>query len=96
MSEKSKSERSLFGKIKDLSWWIFYSLFLLTVLFLLSLMIWSLSGGALGRISNFGQLIYLVGLLIAVLGLMGMCIAYIVRVMWYRLKVNRGGQIQKG
>ncbi len=89
MREKSSSKRRLLGNIKDLSWWAFYSLFLLTVLFLLSLIIWSLIGGALGRISNFGQLLYLVGLLIAVLGLMALCLVYIVRVMWYRLKSDR-------
>lgn len=89
MREKSSSKRRLLGNIKDLSWWAFYSLFLLTVLFLLSLIIWSLIGGALGRISNFGQLIYLVGLLIALLGLMALCLVYIVRVMRYRLKSDR-------
>lgn len=89
MREKSSSKRRLLGNIKDLSWWAFYSLFLLTVLFLLSLIIWSLIGGALGRISNFGQLIYLVGLLIALLGLMALCLVYIVPVMRYRLKSDR-------
>jgi hypothetical protein len=96
MSEKSKSDRRLLRSIKELSWWTSYSLFLLIILFLLSLMIKSLAGGALGRVSNFGQLIYLVGLLIAVLGLMALCTAYILRVMWYRFKGNRGGEVQKG
>ncbi len=96
MSEKRTSNRSLFGKIKDVSWWAYYSLFLLTILFLLSLIIRSLLGGASGGISNFGQLIYLVGLCMAVFGLMGLCIAYLVRVMWDRLKVHRGGETQKG
>lgn len=95
MGKKIESPRTLFQKIKDLSWWTFYTLFLLTVLYLLFLIVWSLIAGAFGRISNFGEFIYLFGLMIAVLGLMGLCIAYIVRVMWQRFKTTQGGQIQK-
>jgi len=82
--------------IKEFSWWTFYVLFLIVVVFLLSLMVRELIGGALVRISNPGLFIYFVGLIMAVFGLMAMCIIYIVRVMWYRLKGNGGGQIQKG
>ncbi len=95
MTENRELHRPLFEKIKDLSWWTFYTLFLLTVLYLLSLIIGPLFGGALGRVSNFGEFIYFIGLIIAILGLMGLCVAYIVRVMWHRFKANQGGQIRK-
>jgi len=80
--------------IKEVSWWTFYILFLIVLLFLLALILRELFGGALARISNAGLFIYFIGLIMAVFGLMAMCIAYVVRVMWYRLKSNRGGHIQ--
>jgi len=81
--------------VKEFSWWAFYVLFFMIVVFLLFLVVRSLVGGALARVSNAGQLIYSLGLLIAVFGLMGMCIAYIVRVMWRRLRGDPGGETQK-
>ncbi|MBW2059764.1 MAG: hypothetical protein JRJ26_19950 [Deltaproteobacteria bacterium] len=89
MEGRERPTESVAGGIKEVSWWTFYTLFLLITLFLLSLMVRALIGGALGKISNFGQAIYLVGLLMTVLGLLGLCLAYIVRVMWYRLKDRR-------
>jgi cation transporter-like permease len=88
MIDKGSIDPDLLRKIKDFSWWTFYSLFLLVVLLLLYLMMKSLLGGALGRISNFGEVIYLFGLVLAVIGLMGLCVAYIVKVMRYRLKTR--------
>ena len=59
------------------------------------LLVRALVGGALARISNPALFIYSVGLMMAVFGLMAMCIAYIVRVLWHRLKDNRRGYIQR-
>lgn len=81
--------------IRELSWWTFYLLFLMIVLFLLSLLVRALIGGALAGISNPARFVYSVGLMMAVFGLMAMCIAYIVRVLWHRLKDNRRGHIQR-
>jgi hypothetical protein len=76
--------------LKEFSWWTFYVLFLAVVLFLLFLLVRSLIGGALGRVSNLAEVVYLIGLGMAVLGLMGMCIVYVARTMWFRLKGGRG------
>ena len=76
--------------LKELSWWTFYVLFLAVVIFLLFLVVRGLIGGALGRVSNFAEAVYLIGLGMAVLGLMGMCIVYAVRTMWGKLKGGRG------
>jgi hypothetical protein len=81
--------------VKEFSWWTFYVLFFLIVLFLLLLTVRGFIGGALERVSNTGELIYFIGLVIAVFGLMGMCIAYILRVMWRRLRGDPGGETQK-
>jgi hypothetical protein len=75
--------------VKRISWWIFYISFLSIVLFLACLIVRGLGSGALGRISNGGQLIYLGGLTMAVVGLMAMCIAYVIRAMWHRLRGDR-------
>ena len=77
--------------VKEFSWWTFYVLFLAIVLFLFFLLGRGLIGGALGEISDTGRLVYLLGLVVAVLGLMVMCIAYIVKVMWRRLRGGGGG-----
>ena len=81
--------------IKEFSWWTFYVLFLIVVLFLLSLIVRGLVGGAVARISNPGLFIYFVGLLMAVFGLMALCVAYVVRVVHRKLKANREASIQK-
>jgi len=76
--------------LKTFSWWTFYILFLAVVLFLLFLLVRGLIGGALGRVSNLAEGVYLIGLGMALLGLMGMCIVYAVRMMWFKLKGGRG------
>lgn len=79
-------------RIKEFSWWAFYILFLMIVLFLLSLLVRGLIGGALQKISNAGEVVYFIGLMLAVFGLMAMCIAYVVRMMWRRFKTRQGGE----
>ena len=81
--------------IKEFSWWVFYVLFFVVVFFLLSLIVRGLIGGAAARISNLGLFIYFVGLIMAVFGLMALCVAYVVKVMRHKLKANRGGPIQR-
>jgi Zn-dependent protease with chaperone function len=93
MIGKNEAKGTLLDKIRELSWWTFYSLFLLTVLYLLFLLLWALIGGAFEGISSFGQFIYLGGLVIAVFGLLGLCIGYIVKVMLMRLRSKGGEQI---
>ena len=80
--------------IKALSWWVFYTLFLLLVLFLFALLIRGLGREALGALPNVGELIYVIGLMMAAGGLMAMCIAYVVRIMWGRLRRERGAPHQ--
>ncbi len=80
--------------IKEYSWWTFYVLFLIVVLFLLFLIVRGLIGGAVARISNPGLFIYFVGLLMAVFGLMALCVAYVVRVMRHKLRANQEASIQ--
>lgn len=79
-------------KIKELSWWAFYILFFLVVLFLLFLLVRAFFGGALGQISNAGQLIYFIGLVMVVFGMMAMAIVYVTRVIVYKVRAIRNRQ----
>jgi hypothetical protein len=96
MPQSKISDEPSPGNVRNVAWWVFYSLFLVTMLYLLFLMIRTLSGEGLWDVSSFGQLIYAVGLWIAVLGLIGLCILYIVRVMFCRLKNGRRGEGSPG
>ncbi|NIQ40422.1 MAG: hypothetical protein GTN81_17830 [Proteobacteria bacterium] len=95
MIRMNDEKGTLLNKIRQVSWWTFYSLFLLVVLYLLFLMLRSLTGGEFVRASTFGQFMYHGGLVITVVGLLGLCIGYLVRVMWYRLKTNRVTKVQE-
>jgi hypothetical protein len=49
--------------------------------------------GALGSVSNAGELIYVIGLVMAVVGITAMCVVYVLRVMRYRLKGDQGKRL---